>query len=68
MCSSTWWVFIFVLVGDIDSTLAKADSSFIAQSSMVAENLRRMEMKEEALKSESKTALRKAAVTAVGGK
>jgi hypothetical protein len=35
---------------------------------MVAENLRRMEMKEEALKSESKTALRKAAVTAVGGK
>ncbi|KAG2135029.1 cytochrome P450 [Suillus cothurnatus] len=44
-----------------------ADSSFIAQSSMVAENLRRTEMQEDALKSESKTALRKAAVTAVGG-
>ncbi|KAG1855572.1 cytochrome P450 [Suillus subluteus] len=42
-----------------------ADSSFDAQSSMVAENLRRMEMQEEAFKPAFKNALRKAATTAI---
>ncbi|KAG1837779.1 cytochrome P450 [Suillus subalutaceus] len=42
-----------------------ADSSFDVQSSMVAENLRRMEMQEEAFKPAFKNALRKAATTAI---
>ncbi|KAG1879039.1 cytochrome P450 [Suillus subluteus] len=43
-----------------------ADSSFIAQSSMVAENLRRMETQEEASKPAFENALKKAATTAIG--
>ncbi|KAG2062784.1 cytochrome P450, partial [Suillus decipiens] len=43
-----------------------ADSSFVAQSSMVAENLRRMEMQEEASKAVLENALKKAATSAIG--
>ncbi|KAG1839787.1 cytochrome P450 [Suillus subluteus] len=43
-----------------------ADSSFIAQSSMVAENLRRMETQEEASKPAFENALKNAATTAIG--
>ncbi|KAG2356965.1 cytochrome P450 [Suillus spraguei] len=43
-----------------------ADSSFVTQSSMVAENLRRMEMQEEASKPALENALKKAATSAVG--
>lgn len=68
MCSSTWWVLVLVLVQDVDSTLAKADSSPFAQSSMVAENLRRMEMQEETYKPAFENALKKAATTAIVGK
>jgi cytochrome P450 len=42
-----------------------ADSSPFAQSSMVAENLRRMEMQEEASKPAFENALKKAATTAI---
>ncbi|KAG2134906.1 cytochrome P450 [Suillus bovinus] len=42
-----------------------ADSSFLAQSSMVAENLRRMETQEEAFKPAFSNALKKAATTAI---
>jgi len=68
MYNSTWWVFIFLLVPNIDSTLAKDDSSFVAQSSMVAENLRRMERQDDASKPAFESALRKAAATAIIGK
>lgn len=50
-----------------DSTLAKADGS-VSQSSMVAENLRRMEMQEEEAKPAFENALKKAATTAIVGK
>jgi hypothetical protein len=43
------------------------DSSF-AQTSMVAENLRRMEMQEEEAKPAFENALKKAATTAIVGK
>ncbi|KAG2089752.1 cytochrome P450 [Suillus discolor] len=43
-----------------------ADSSFLAQSSMVAENLRRMETQEEVFKPVFENALKKAAATGLG--
>ncbi|KAG2100409.1 cytochrome P450 [Suillus discolor] len=43
------------------------DSSFLAQSSMVAENLRRMETQEEASKPAFENALKKAATSAISG-
>ncbi|KAG2336893.1 hypothetical protein BDR05DRAFT_993227 [Suillus weaverae] len=48
----------FLFFPDIDSTLAKADSSVFAQSSMVAENLRRMEIQEEVSKPAFENALK----------
>ncbi|KAG1855593.1 cytochrome P450, partial [Suillus subluteus] len=43
-----------------------ADNSFVTRSSMVAENLRRMETQEEASKPAFENALKKAAVTGIG--
>jgi hypothetical protein len=47
--------------------LAKAENSFLGQSSMIAENLQRMEKQDEASKPMFEVALKTAAVAGVMG-
>jgi len=52
---------------NIDSILSKVDNSPLDQSSMVAENLQRMEKQDDASKPMFETALKNAAATAIVG-
>jgi len=68
MQSSIWLAsFLFVLAIDVDSMLLKVDL-FMGQSSMVAENLKRIEKQDEVSKPMLETALKSAATTAITGK
>ena len=55
------------LVIEIDSMIAKANNSLEGETSMVAENLQRMEKQDNASKLMFETALKQAATTAIAG-
>jgi hypothetical protein len=68
MQSNIWWAFcLFVLAVGVDSMLLKVDNSLLDQSSMVAENLQRIEKQDEVSKPMLETALKDTAVTALIG-
>ena len=60
-------LYFWILVIDIDSILSKVENSLPGQSSMVAENLQRMEKLDEASKPMFETTLKNAAATAIAG-
>ena len=61
-----YFVLFFVAIG-VDHIPLKTDTSFLGQSSMVAENLQRIEKQDEELKPMLLTALKHTAATAIAG-